>query len=172
MYPIKHVFRNWKLFTALLIGITLAATFCAAIGVKANLAAEQAMDKQLSSVLTDMEFTAPLNQSNLALAYQNITHIDGVKKVDLVARIDSSPIKLSSDNFTIPWFPQIATFPNDSRIYDEWLNKPVGGIPENYTYLIAGTDLAKKVSIGDNITTMITFPTNQNTITKAQFMLT
>ena len=41
MYPIKHVFRNWKLFTALLIGITLAATFCAAIGVKANLAAEQ-----------------------------------------------------------------------------------------------------------------------------------
>jgi ABC-type lipoprotein release transport system permease subunit len=159
MYPIKHVFRNWKLFTALLIGIALAATFFAAIGVKANLAAEQAMDKQLSSVLTDMEFTAPLNQSNLALAYQNITHVDGVKKVDLVARLDSSPIRSSSDNFTNLWTPQIASFPNDSRIYEEWLNKPVDGIPENYTYLIAGTNLAKQVSIGDNITTLITFPT-------------
>ncbi len=159
MYPIKHVFRNWKLFTALLIGIALAATFFAAIGVKSNLAAEQAMDKQLSSVLTDMEFTAPLNQSNLALAYQNIINIEGVKKVDLVAIIDSSPIRLSSDNFTIPWFPQMATFPNDSRIYDEWLNQPVGGIPENYTYLIAGTSLAKQVSVGDNVTTQITFPT-------------
>ena len=159
MYPIKHVFRNWKLFTALLIGIALAATFFAAIGVKANLSAEQALDKQLNSVLTDMEFTAPLNQSNLALAYQNITTIEGVKKVDLVARLNSLPIRLSSDNFTTFWSPQMAAFPIDSRIYDEWLNKPVGGIPDNYTYLIAGTDLAKQVSVGDNITTMIQFNT-------------
>ncbi len=159
MYPIKHVFRNWKLFTALLIGIALAATFFAAIGVKANLAAEQAMDKQLSNILTDMEFTAPLNQSNLALALQNITHVDGVKKVDLVARLDSSPIRSSSDNFTNFWTPQITSFPNDSRIYNEWLNKPVDGIPENYTYLAAGSNLAKQVSVGDNITTLITFPT-------------
>jgi ABC-type antimicrobial peptide transport system permease subunit len=158
MYPLKHVYRNWKLFTALLIGIALAATFFAAIGVKANLAAEQAIDKQLSSVLRDMEFTASLNQSNLALAYQNITSIDGVKQVDMVARLSSSPIRLSSDNFTNTWFPQIASFPSTSRIYDEWLNKPTDGIPENYTYLIAGTELAKQVSIGDNITTMIQFP--------------
>ena len=159
MYPIKHVFRNWKLFTALLIGIALAATFFAAIGVKSNLAAEQALDKQLSSVLTDMEFTAPLNQSNLALAYQTVTSIDGIKKVDLIARLDSMPIRMSTDNFTSFWSPQMTTFPNDSRIYNEWLNKPVGGIPENYTYLVAGSDLAKRVSIGDNITTMIQFPT-------------
>jgi ABC-type lipoprotein release transport system permease subunit len=168
MYPIKHVFRNWKLFTALLIGIALAATFFAAIGVKANVSAEQAIDKQLSSILTDMEFRADLNSSNLALAYKNITSIDGVKHVDMVTRLDSQPIRLSSDNFTGLWFPQITTFPNNSRIYDEWLNKPVDGIPENYTYLIAGTDLAKKVSVGDNITTMITFQQpkyyNQSTV--------
>ena len=54
---------------------------------------------------------------------------------------------------------KLTTFPNDSRIYNEWLNKPVGGIPENYTYLVAGSDLAKQVSIGDNITTMIQFDT-------------
>ena len=61
MYPLKHVFRNWKLFTALLIGITLAATFCATIGVKANLSAEQTLDKQISSVITDLSFQANVN---------------------------------------------------------------------------------------------------------------
>ena len=94
LYPIKHVFRNWKLFTALLIGVTLAATFCAAIGVKANLSAEQSLDKQISGVITDISFRADLNQSNLALAYQNITNIPGVKKVDTVASF-SMPISSS-----------------------------------------------------------------------------
>jgi ABC-type lipoprotein release transport system permease subunit len=158
MYPIKHVFRNWKLFTALLIGIALAATFFAAIGVKANLSAEQALDKQLSAVLTDMEFNADLNSSNLALAYQNITRIEGVKRVDMVARF-STPISLSSDNYSSSYYTQMASFPNTSRIYNEWINKPLDGIAENQTYLIAGTDLANKLAIGDNITTIIQFPT-------------
>ena len=50
MYPIKRVFRNWKLFTALLIGIALAATFFACIDVKANLAAQQSLNQQLKNV--------------------------------------------------------------------------------------------------------------------------
>ena len=167
MYPIKHVFRNWKLFTALLIGIALAATFFAGISVKANLAAQQSLDKQLSSVLTDMQFTAPLNSSNLALAYQNITGIHGVKQVDTRAQIYGTPISLPTNNYTSVQYTQMASFPNTSRIYDEWLNKPVGGIPENYTYIIAGSDLASKVAIGDNITTMIQFytPKYYNTTT-------
>ena len=61
MYPIKHVFRNWKLFTALLIGIALAATFFACIDVKANLAAESSLNQQIKNVNTDMEFSAYLN---------------------------------------------------------------------------------------------------------------
>jgi hypothetical protein len=56
LYQIKHVFRNWKLFVALLIGITLAATFFAGIGVKANLAGEHALDKQLSMCLPIWSF--------------------------------------------------------------------------------------------------------------------
>ncbi len=158
LYPIKHVFRNWKLFTALLIGITLAATFCAAIGVKANLSAEQTLDKQISSVITDISFRADLNQSNLALAYHNITSIPGVKKVDYVASF-SMPISTSADNYTTSDYTQMASFPSSSQIYDEWTNKPFGGIPENYTYILAGNALAQKLHVGDNITTMINFPT-------------
>src|SRR3972149_398644 len=98
MYPIKRVFRNWKLFVALLIGITLAATFCAAIGVKANLSAEQTLDKQISNVLTDISFSANLNQTNLGLAYKNVTSIEGVKSVDYVASF-WLPVSTSSDNY-------------------------------------------------------------------------
>jgi ABC-type antimicrobial peptide transport system permease subunit len=158
MYPIKRVFRNWKLFTALLIGITLAATFCAAIGVKANLSAEQTLDKQISGVITDISFRADLNQSNLALAYRNVSSVPGVKKVDMVASF-SMPISLSSDNYSTSDYTQMASFPSTSQIYNEWQNKPLGGIPENYTYVLADSALAQKVHIGDNITTMIQFPT-------------
>jgi ABC-type antimicrobial peptide transport system permease subunit len=158
LYPIKHVFRNWKLFTALLIGVTLAATFCAAIGVKANLSAEQSLDKQISGVITDISFRANLNQSNLALAYQNITSIPGVNEVGAVASF-SMPISSSADNYTTSDFMQMASFPNTSRIYEEWENEPFGGIPENYTYILAGSALAQKLQVGDNITTMINFPT-------------
>jgi ABC-type antimicrobial peptide transport system permease subunit len=160
LYPIKHVFRNWKLFVALLIGITLAATFFAGIGVKANLAGEQALDKQLSTVLTDMEFQADLNYSNTNLAYKNITNIDGVTQVNMLARFHSTPVSCPSDNYTSVEYAQLASFTNTSRIYTEWTNKPEWGLGVNQTYLIVGSQLANlNISIGDNITTMIQFPT-------------
>jgi ABC-type lipoprotein release transport system permease subunit len=159
LYPIKRVFRNWKLFIALLIGIILASTFFASINVKANLAAKQALDQQLNSIITDMEFSTNLNITNVAFARENISSIDGVKKVDVVARFYTVPVALPSDNYTTPQYISMASMPNSSRIYDEWLNKPVDGIKENETYLIAGTTLAEKVAIGDNISTVIDFPT-------------
>lgn len=158
MYPVKHVFRNWKIFTALLIGIVLAATFFAAICMKVNLAAEESVEKQLSSLLIDMNFDVPLNYSNLELAHKNITDIKGVKQVDIRSSF-YSPIRVSNDNFTAVYYPQMFSFPNTSKIYDEWENNPVEGIPENYTYIIAGSNLAKKVAVGDNITTSIVFDT-------------
>jgi ABC-type antimicrobial peptide transport system permease subunit len=159
LYPIKRVSRMWKLFLALLIGVILASAFFASINIKANLAAEQALEQQLSPVLTDMEFSANLNITNLAYARQNISSIEGVKKVDVVARFYGLPIALPIDNYNSTEYTQMACMPNSSRIYDEWVNKPVDGIKENETYLIAGTPLAKRVAVGDNISTAIDFPT-------------
>jgi ABC-type lipoprotein release transport system permease subunit len=158
LYPVKRVFRNLTLFIALLVGIILASTFFASINIKANVAARQALDQQLNSVITDMEFTANLNFTNFALARENISRVDGVKKVDVVSRF-SLPVSLSSNNYTTIEYTSMASMPNSSRIYDEWLNKPVDGIKENETYLVAGTPLAKRVAIGDNISTAIDFPT-------------
>jgi len=72
MYPIKHVFRNWKIFAALLIGITLAATFFAGIWVKSDIAVDESLDKQLSTIKVDMSFQAPLNQTNVPLAVKDL----------------------------------------------------------------------------------------------------
>ena len=157
MYPIRHVFRNWKLFVALLIGITLAATFFAGIWVKSDVAADRAFDKHLGSLRVDMTFQYEFNHTNVPLVMKDVLNVDGVKSVDPLFRSYQN-LGFPADNYTnclvsIP----IVSFPNNSRIYDEWLNKPVDRMPENYTYIIAGTQLANRTTIGDLITTQMTF---------------
>ena len=125
LYPLKRILRNWKLFVALLIGIVLASTFFAAIDIKANLAAEQALDRELEKVPVDLELRARLNLTNLAYARSNISSVNGVSSVDVVARFDNTWSKISSDNYTRSWGSPIASFANTSQIYEEWLNKPV-----------------------------------------------
>ena len=154
LYPLKRVMRNWKLFVALLIGIVLASTFFAAIDIKANLAAEQALDRELKDVPFDMELRATLNQTNLAYAKSNISSVKGVSSVDAVTRFYPW-LKVSSDNYTRSWGMPMVSFANTSKIFDEWINKPVEGIKENETYIIEGSNFAKNVAIGDNITTTI-----------------
>ena len=156
MYPVKHVFRNWKLFAALLIGVALAATFFAGIGVKVDVAAEESVDKQLSYITDDMRLSLSLNQTNLPIAMRNIANVDGVQFVDVVFR-SYYPLSFTDDENVSSFFStSLVSFQNNSRIYDEWLNKPEEGIRENSTYVLAGTELAKKVSVGDTLNVQIT----------------
>ncbi|MDR1993381.1 MAG: ABC transporter permease [Nitrososphaerota archaeon] len=156
MYPLKHVFRNWKLFAALLIGITLAATFFAGMWVKSDVAAEQSFNKQLNSIRTDILFYADLNQTQAPMVIKDTYGISGVKSVDMIARFFSN-LGFPADNYTYFAYTPIISFPNTSRIYNEWINKPQGGIPENYTYVVTGTQLAERVAVGDIITAQLDF---------------
>jgi ABC-type lipoprotein release transport system permease subunit len=158
LYPIKRVFRSWKLFIALLIGIILASTFFAAIDVKANLTAKQALEQQLNSLLVDMEFNPRLNFTNLDQATQDVLSIDGVKDLEMIGR-SFSAIVSSCDNYTNQMFPQIIYLLNSSRVYNGWENRPIGGIGENETYVLAGTDLADRLSVNDTIMMTLDFPT-------------
>jgi ABC-type antimicrobial peptide transport system permease subunit len=175
------VFRNWKLFAALLIGVALAATLFSGISVKTDMAAQQSLDNQLKFIRTDLTFSAAFNRTNVPLAVGNVTSIDGVKSVEIsylqhipVAFLNNTEPDESNDEDEplFPGFPgssspppefvadvyvPVTSFPNTSRIYDEWLNKPTGGIPENATYIIAGSQLANKVDIGDTITVELSF---------------
>jgi len=155
MYPVKHVFRNWKLFTALLIGVTLAATFLAGIAVKTDVAAEQALDMQLNTIISDMDFRVySVNRTNTQSIMRDIDSFSGVKSVDMIAR-SFVPLNVTNSNYTCS--VQLASFPNASRIYNEWLNKPQDGIPKDSCYVLVGNQLENEVSIGDIVNVQITF---------------
>jgi ABC-type lipoprotein release transport system permease subunit len=158
LYPIKRVFRSWKLFLALLIGVTLAATFFSGIIVKANLTAQQSLDRQLNGVLVDMEVNTRLNYTNFAQAKQDVLNIEGVKDLELVST-SYSTMYSSSDNFTTPIFSQIVYLPNSSRVYDGWENRPSDGIGENETYVLLDTSLADELSLNDTLVMSLDFPT-------------
>jgi ABC-type lipoprotein release transport system permease subunit len=158
LYPIKRVFRSWKLFIALLIGVILASTFFAGIVVKANLTAKQSLEQQLNDVLVDVQVNTRLNFTNFAQAQQDILDIEGVEGLEVISSLYATMLS-SSDNYTDPLFSQIIYLPTSLRVYDGWENRPLGGIGENETYVLAGTDLADKVAFNDTIAMALEFPT-------------
>ncbi|MCK4424725.1 hypothetical protein KAU93_03490, partial [Candidatus Bathyarchaeota archaeon] len=86
-YAFKHVFRSWKLFLALLIGITLASTFFAGIDIKANVTAEQALDQELSHIYVDMQADIQnLDSTQMLEVKEKITSVKGVADAEVISR--------------------------------------------------------------------------------------
>ena len=109
-YPVKRVFRNWKLFTALLIGIALASTFFACIDIKANSSAATVAEPATQEQLTvDMQFNTNLNLTEVTQTQGNISSINGVKSVDVVYRFNVPAKDLR--NQLLQHYPEIACFP-------------------------------------------------------------
>src|SRR5947199_9664626 len=54
-YALKRITRSWKLFAALALGKTLAATFFGGINVAADMVGKQALDAQLANTPVDMQ---------------------------------------------------------------------------------------------------------------------
>ncbi len=158
MYPVKRVFRSWKLFVALLIGVVLASTFVASIDVRANVTAREALQRELSNVLVDMECSASLNFTNFVQARQDILDIDGVQDVEVLARSYLSMFS-SSDNYTDQMSSPAVFLPDSSPVYDGWQNRPSGGIGVNETYVLADTPLADKLAVNDTLIVGLAFPT-------------
>jgi ABC-type antimicrobial peptide transport system permease subunit len=158
IYPVKRVFRSWKLFLALLIGIVLASTFFAGINVKANLAVRQVLDERLNGIYTDMQFTAFLNYSHPAAAAQDILSIEGVKDVEFFYRSYQASL-LPNVNSTDPSYIPFAAVPNSYSVYRDMLGKPPEGMGANETYIVEGTPLADTLEVGDVIQTGFQFRT-------------
>ncbi|HVH15451.1 MAG TPA: hypothetical protein VNA15_07010, partial [Candidatus Angelobacter sp.] len=89
-YALKRITRSWKLFAALALGMTLAATFFGGINVAADTVGKQALDAQLANTPVDMQlrsFSADggrsLNSSVQGLI-SKIQTIDGVTAAEPV----------------------------------------------------------------------------------------
>jgi len=153
-YAVKHVFRSWKLFLALLIGITLASTFFAGIDIKANAIAKQALDQQLGNVYVDMQANIPntqdLNLTQMLTLPDEVLNLTGIADAEIISRVSWVSIKILSKNNSADYIT-IAAIANHSQVYDGWLNRPPDGIGENETYVPENTPLASRVEIGNII---------------------
>jgi ABC-type antimicrobial peptide transport system permease subunit len=158
LYPVKRVFRSWKLFVALLTGVLLASTFFAGVNVKANLAAKQVLEEQLRGIYSDMQFTAFLNYSHPAAAKPDVLGVEGVTDVEYFYRSVQSAL-LQSDNFTNPQYIETAALPNSSSLYGDLMGITAAGLGENETYILEGTYLADRAEVGDVIQTALSFRT-------------
>jgi ABC-type lipoprotein release transport system permease subunit len=148
-YAIKHVFRSWKLFLALLIGITLASAFFAGIDIKANATSKQALDQELKSLYVDMQANLyGLNSTQMQAIRDKVLTVTGIVDAEIISRAYTVSMKIlgknNSDNFV-----NVVAIANNSQVYDGWLNRPPGGIGENETYVPENTPLANQVEIND-----------------------
>ena len=158
IYPVKRVFRSWKLFLALLIGIVFASTFFAGINVKADLAVRQVLDEQLTGIYTDMQFTAYFNYSHPAAVAQDILGVEGVKGVEFFYRSSQASLLPNASSMD-PTYISVAAAPNSSSVYNDILAKPPEGMGANETYILEGTPLADTLEVGDVIQSTLTFRT-------------
>ncbi|MGQ9530780.1 MAG: FtsX-like permease family protein [Candidatus Bathycorpusculaceae bacterium] len=152
-YAVKHVFRSWKLFLALLIGITLASAFFAGIDIKANATAKQAIEQQLRNVYIDMQVN--INNPNLTkvLALRDkVLDVSGVTDAEIISRVYWTQITILGENgFTKEDYVRITAITNHSQVYKGWLNRPTEEVGENETYIPENTALASAVKINDTI---------------------
>jgi ABC-type lipoprotein release transport system permease subunit len=153
-YAVKHVFRSWKLFLALLIGITLASTFFAGIDIKANATAKQALDQQLGNIYVDMQANMPntrdLNLTQVLTLPDEFLDVAGIAGAEIISRTYTMPMKILGKNNSADYITLVA-ITNHSRVYDGWLNRPPDGIGENETYIQENTPLASGVEKGNII---------------------
>jgi len=149
-YALTHVFRSWKLFLALLIGIMLASTFFAGIDIKANATARQALEQDLSKVYVDMVASLPsMHPEDISNVSKDVAGLSGVTGVEAISTFN---VQTSSEANGTNFFDyaRLVGIQNHSRVYAGWLNRP-DEIGENETYVLKDSDLAQRVAVGDII---------------------
>ncbi|MGB9714729.1 MAG: FtsX-like permease family protein [Candidatus Bathyarchaeales archaeon] len=152
LYAVKRVFRSWRLFLAILIGIILASAFFAGIDIKASATAKQALEQQLQNVYVDMQASMYDFDMAEALAVRNKTlEVEGVVDAEVVCRSYVS-VKIFGKNGSVEdYYVSIVAIQNQSQVYDGWINKPQEEIGENETYIPQDTFLASRVETNDVI---------------------
>jgi len=156
IYGLKRVFRSWKLFVALLLGVVLASTFFAGINVGADTAAKQALDQQLSLVPVDIvvrsgwgpEAGTSIWSSANATELANLisgSGIEGIANTEVISRAGWS-VQLGNETtyFTVVGISE------DSCVYNGLtVTNGSSSLGANETYLWTDSPSASDLKIGD-----------------------
>ncbi len=172
VYAVKHVFRSWPLFIALLLGILLASAFFAGIDIKANVTTEKALDEQLRTVYKDFEIQSSsfdLNQLNVI--QDQLAGMDKVQGYELISRgqgpsaVVGKETQQTTPNLPREIYTMVVGITANSRVYDGWSNKPAGGLAANETYISRNANFrygSSEVNVGDVVQMNFTMFNSQN----------
>ncbi len=114
-YAIKRISRSWKLFAALALGMTLAATFFGGLNVAADTVGKQALDAQLVSTPVDINLFSSVGGFGpspfQASYYENVTH--AVESIGGVTTAEP----ISTANSINGTYPSIRAIQDNSVLY-------------------------------------------------------
>ncbi len=151
-YALKRIVRSWKLFTALILGMTLAATFFGGINVGADTIGRQLLDQQLANTPVDItlggsgsiyggqgSITIPASQFETVAAA--VRQVDGVVSAETRGRSGLA-------GFNVTTGPMVA-IPDSSLLYQH-LTMTAGQRPAaaNETLVNSNSPIANQYSIG------------------------
>src|SRR6058998_4387913 len=122
-YAFKRIIRSWKLFAALLLGMTLATTFFGGINVAADTIGKQFVDQQLSTTPIDFSLypnsPSPPSVTSINNVRSEILLLDGISHVE--AQGTFNDIR----NYTLP---QVRALEDGSLVWSHMTpNAPLGG---------------------------------------------
>ncbi|KYH42429.1 MAG: ABC transporter permease, partial [Candidatus Bathyarchaeota archaeon B26-1] len=166
-YALKRVIRSWRLFIALSLGVVLASSFFAGINISINSVGAKSLNQQLTQIYADIVVSSSktVSSGDVAELRRLALTVDGVVDVSVLSRIRSvpalAPLKIKlPDNTTITFRrfrnDVVLGVSEDSYMYRSMVveegNHTLG---EDEVYIEIDSDIARNVSIGENITLII-----------------
>ena len=148
-YAFKRITRSWKLFAALALGMTLAATFFGGLNIAADTVGKQALDAQLVNTPVDMTLQPGPGLGGTLPASSFQTLVNEVKQVDGVLSAESLGTVYSSNGS----LPGIRAVQDGSQLYTHFiLSKGTETLQANETLINTDSSLASNYVIGSKIT--------------------
>ena len=162
-YALKRVIRSWRLFIALSLGVVLASSFFAGINISINSVGAKSLNQQLTQIYADIVVSSSktVSSGDVAELRRLALTVDGIVDVSVLSRIRSvpafAPLKIKlPDNTTITFRFRndvVLGVSEDSYVYRSMVveegNHTLG---EDEVYIEIDSEIARNVSIGENIT--------------------
>lgn len=156
-YALKRIVRSWKLFAAIILGMTLAATFFGGVNVAADTIGRQALDRQLET--TPVDFRIQQSNFGFTTTVPTATYQALATAVRQVSGVLSTEIRGEAQDAINYTLPGIKAIQDGSSLYK---HLTITGQPltlPNQTLLSTGSVFAKNHKIGD----IIKYRIGQNT---------
>ncbi|MHA1506417.1 MAG: FtsX-like permease family protein [Candidatus Asgardarchaeia archaeon] len=147
-YAFKRVGRNWKFFTALIVGILISTTLFTGINVGSDIIATEALNDTLKDARVDIlaNVYSNLNSTNLRSLEEEIGELEYVENVEPIFRK-----VYSMDNYGYP-LTLFSLRENSSLLEGLEVVEGKSILGQNETWVEVGSMDLDLLRIGDNIT--------------------